>query len=96
MRGFLFERLGKLLGSSVWARVAIVLITSAYFGLAHYATQGMTGVIQGAIMGLVYGTLYAATGQLFLVMILHASFDLMALAIIYAGWETRVAHWFFR
>jgi CAAX protease family protein len=95
-RGFLFERLGKLFGSRRWARAAIVLITSAYFGLAHYSGQGVSGVEQAAITGLVFGTLYALTGQLFLVMIVHASFDLAALAIIYAGWETRVAHWFFR
>ena len=39
-RGWMFERLGKLFGSSVWARTFIVLLTSILFGLAHYTVQG--------------------------------------------------------
>ena len=35
-RGWMFERLGQLLGSAVWAKTFIVLITSALFALAHY------------------------------------------------------------
>lgn len=39
-RGYMFERLGKLLGSSSWSKGLIVLISSAVFGLAHYSEQG--------------------------------------------------------
>lgn len=95
-RGYLFERLGKLLGSSAWARGFIVLITSGLFGLAHYANQGLAGVEQATVTGLVFGTIYAATGRIWLPMIAHAVFDLTAVAIIYADVETRVAHWVFR
>ncbi len=35
-RGYLFERLGKLFGCSLTARVSIVLLTSVWFGAAHY------------------------------------------------------------
>lgn len=38
-RGFLFERLGKLFGSSAWAKTIIVLLTAAWFGLGHYPEQ---------------------------------------------------------
>ncbi|TMB73090.1 MAG: CPBP family intramembrane metalloprotease [Chloroflexi bacterium] len=34
-RGFLFERLGALFGSTAGARIAIVAITSIAFALAH-------------------------------------------------------------
>jgi len=95
-RGFGFERLGRLLGSAPWARAATVIIISALFGLAHWPNQGVSGVQQATITGLVIGTIYAATRQLPFVMILHASFDLTALALIYGNLETRVAHWFFR
>ena len=95
-RGFLFERLGKLLGSSAWARGFIVLITSGLFGLAHYPNQGLAGAEQATITGLVFGTVYAVTGAIWLPMIAHAAFDLAALAIIYADVETRVAHWVFK
>jgi membrane protease YdiL (CAAX protease family) len=95
-RGYLFERLGKLLGSGVWAKTAIVLLTSAGFGLAHYSVQGLAGTQQATIVGLVFGTIFAVTGRIFPLMVAHAAFDLTALAIIYWDLETRVAHLFFK
>ena len=95
-RGYAFERLGRLLGRGAAARTAIVLITSLWFGLAHYGHQGLAGAEQATITGLVWGTIFAATGRLPLLMITHAAFDLTALAIIYWDLETRVAHLIFR
>jgi Type II CAAX prenyl endopeptidase Rce1-like len=40
MRGFLFERLGKLIGTGLTAKAVIVLVTAAAFGLAHRTLQG--------------------------------------------------------
>jgi len=94
-RGYMFERLGKLLGSGLWARTLIVLLTSAWFGLAHYSVQGVAGVEQATIVGLVFGTIMTMTGRLMGLMIAHAAFDLTALALIYWDLESRVAHWFF-
>jgi membrane protease YdiL (CAAX protease family) len=90
-RGYMFERLGKLLGSTVGARTAIVLITSAWFGAAHYAGQGIPGVQQATIVGLIFGAIFATTYRLPLVMIAHTAFDLTALALIYWNLETYVA-----
>src|SRR5260370_13693482 len=70
-RGYLFERLGKLLGQGVWAKTFIVLLTSVLFGLAHYAVQGLAGVVQATITGLVFGTLFALTVRIFLLMLAH-------------------------
>ena len=42
-RGYLFERLGKLLGPGIGAKTAIVLVTAALFGLVHYPVQGLAG-----------------------------------------------------
>jgi hypothetical protein len=95
-RGFLFERLGRLLGTGVGAKAAIVLITSAWFGLGHWANQGLPGVEQAAVVGLVYGTIRAVTGRLWVLMCAHAAFDLTAYAMIYWGLETRVAHLIFK
>ena len=94
-RGFLFERLGTLFGSGACARVAIVLSTSALFGLAHYADQGLAGAEQGALTGLVFGTMFATTGSLWVPICAHAAFDLTALAIIYLDLEITVAHLIF-
>jgi len=96
VRGYLFERLGKLFGSGAGAKVAIVLITSALFGVEHYRAQGLAGAEQATIVGLVYGTIFAVTGRIFLLMVAHAGFDLTALAIIYWNLESKVAHLVFK
>ena len=88
----MFERLGKLFGSGVWARSFIVLFTAALFGLAHYHDQGLAGAQQATITGLVFGTIFAVTGQLWMLMCAHAAFDVTAVAIIYWDVETAVAH----
>jgi len=95
-RGYLFERLGRLLGKTTPAKVAIVALTSLLFGAAHYSGQGVPGMEQATVVGVVFGALFAASGRLPLVMVTHVAFDLTAYALIYWGLETRVAHWFFR
>ena len=94
-RGYLFERLRKLFGPSALATAAIVLLSAAIFGLVHYPEQGLAGVQQATIVGLVFGTIYAWRGQLFLLMIAHAAFDLTAVAIIYWDLEREVAQFVF-
>jgi uncharacterized protein len=91
-RGYLFERFGKLFGTGAWASVLTVLITSAWFGLEHYSLQGLPGVQQATIFGLLFGTIFALTGRIWMLIIAHAGFDLTALAIIYWGLESKVAH----
>ena len=95
-RGFLFERLRRLLGDTSRTRVISVIVTSLIFGAVHLPEQGVPGATQAFVVGLVVGALYARTGQLWLNVILHAVFDVVAVFIIYLGLETRLAHFFFR
>jgi len=95
-RGFLFQRLRTLLGTSRGAQVAIVLLTTALFALLHFPDQGREGAEQAVFTGLMFGTIYAATRRVWVPMIAHAAFDLTALWLIYAGLEVRVAHLIFR
>ncbi len=95
-RGFLFERFGKLFGSGVSAKTGIVLLTTAWFALAHYPEQGLPGVEQALVTGLVFGAIFAVTGRILLPMVAHALFDLTALAIIYWNLESKVAHLIFK
>jgi len=95
-RGFLFERLGKLFGPGVGAKIAIVVLTSVLFGLIHYPVQGFAGVEQAMITGLVFGTIFAITGRIFMPMVAHAAFDVVAVLIIYYNLESYVAHLVFR
>jgi len=94
-RGFTFERLGKLLGRGTAATIAIIVVSAAWFGFAHYSDQGLAGVEQAAIVGLVYATIFALTGSLWLLIVAHIAFDLTAVAIIYWDLETQVAHLLF-
>jgi membrane protease YdiL (CAAX protease family) len=91
-RGYLFERFGKLLGESVVAKVVTVLVTSVFFGSLHYFDQGLAGAEQGTIFGLVFGTIFAVTSRIWMLMLAHAAFDLTAVAIIYWNLESAVAH----
>jgi membrane protease YdiL (CAAX protease family) len=95
-RGYLFERFGKLIGSSPVAKGATVLFTSLGFASLHYFDQGFAGAEQATMTGLVFGTIYAFTGRLWTLMCLHAAFDLTAVAIIYWDLESSVAHLVFK
>jgi len=95
-RGYMFERLGKLLGRSLAARIVTVLITSAVFASLHYFGQGLAGVQQAAITGLVFGTVFAVTGRIWMLMCAHAAFDLTAVAMIFWNLESAVAHLIFK
>jgi membrane protease YdiL (CAAX protease family) len=95
-RGYLFERLEKLLGTSRTIKYLIIAGTSVLFALAHYASQGIPGVEQALITGLAFGIIYSITKKIWIIMIAHAAFDLTALAMIYWNWETDIAHLIFR
>lgn len=95
-RGYMFERLGKLFGASTRAKVFIVLITSAWFASLHYNEQGLPGAEQAIITGLVFGTIFAVTGRIFMLMVAHAAFDITAVAMIYWDVESKIAHLFFK
>lgn len=95
-RAFLFERLGKFLGSGVATKIFIVAITSGLFALSHLSDQGIPGAEQALFTGLVFGSIFALTGRIWIPMIAHAVFDLTALALIYWNGELSVAHFIFK
>jgi uncharacterized protein len=95
-RGYLFERFGKLIGRSSGAKALTVLFTTVIFASLHYFDQGLAGAQQAIITGLVFGTTFALIGEIWTLMCVHAVFDLTAVAIIYWGLESRVAHLVFK
>jgi membrane protease YdiL (CAAX protease family) len=94
-RGWMFERMGKVLGRGLVAKVATILISGSIFAAAHYGVQGVPGLEQALIVGVLFGTIFAITGRLVVLMIAHAAFDLTALWMIYFDLETRIAHLIF-
>jgi len=95
-RGYLFERLGKLLGTGVATKILIVMLVARLFALMHYPEQGLAGVQQAVITGLTFGSIFAITGRLWMLMVAHAMYDLTSVAIIYFGLEYDVAHLVFK
>jgi membrane protease YdiL (CAAX protease family) len=91
-RGYVFERLGKLFGRSRAARIFTVIASAALFASLHYFDQGLAGAEQAIFTGLVFGTIFAVTGRVWMLMCAHAAFDLTAVAIIYLNLESAVAH----
>jgi membrane protease YdiL (CAAX protease family) len=95
-RGFLFERMRKLFGESAAATLATLLIATSIFAVAHWQ-QGVYGVLNAFITGLVLGAVYLAVGRrLYVPMIMHTAFDLAALTMIYFGYEIRFSHLVFQ
>jgi membrane protease YdiL (CAAX protease family) len=72
-----------------------LLEPSVIFAALHYFEQGLAGAQQATITGLVFGTIFAVTGRIWMLMVAHAAFDLTALAIIYWNLESAVAHFVF-
>ena len=95
-RGWMFERLGKLLGSTLWARIFIVLLTSLWFASLHYKDQGLAGLEQAIFTGLAFGTIFAIRRRIFMLMVAHVAFDIAAVALIYWDIESEVAHLIFK
>lgn len=95
-RAFLFDRLRRLFGTRGWATALTVALSAALFGAAHWSGQRLPGVQQATIVGLVFGSIFARTHNLWTLMFAHAGFDLAALWMIYFGFEQRVAHLIFK
>ena len=95
-RSFLFERLRALIGPRRYTTLIIVVVTSIFFGLAHYHDQGIPGVVQAMITGLVFGMTYARIRTIWPVMVAHAAFDIAAVLIIYWNLEQQIGQLFIR
>jgi membrane protease YdiL (CAAX protease family) len=95
-RGYMFERLEKLFGTGRVARTLIVIFTAGLFAAGHYSDQGLAGAEQAAFTGLAFGTIFAITRRIWMVMFAHAAYDLAALAMIYWSLESNVAHLIFK
>ena len=91
----MFERSARRFGASRMARILTLLVTSALFALGHIVNMGRDGAVQALFSGVTLGAIYLATGRIWMSIIAHAAFDLVALWIIYSGNETRMAHLFF-
>jgi membrane protease YdiL (CAAX protease family) len=84
-RGWILNRFFDLLGSGRAAGIISLVIMSVGFGLAH-AYQGVTGVTENVIAGLILGGAYLASGRNLIVPIVaHGMTDTIDFSLIVAG-----------
>ena len=96
LRGFLYERLGKLLGTGIVDKIVIVLLSAGLFAVRHSSDQGLASIQQAVIPGLVFGTIFAVTSRIWIADVCHGAFELTALAIIHLNLESDLAHLVFK
>ena len=83
--GYLFNRITDLAGTQRIGILIALMATSLVFGAAH-AYQGISGVVDTALAGLLLGLLYLyAGGNLWLPILTHGVIDTVGFLIIYFG-----------
>jgi membrane protease YdiL (CAAX protease family) len=89
-RGYLFNRLKAWFGDARVVNVTIVVGTSVLFALLHLY-QGVYGGVHAFIVSTVIGAIYLFKQRnLWLPIIIHASFDVVYIFLIYAEWGPAV------
>jgi membrane protease YdiL (CAAX protease family) len=84
-RGYLLRRTIEAFGGFTRGSVAAVLLCAALFGVGHYY-QGLVGMIDSTVSGLVFGTLYVRSGgNLWPSTLAHGFTDTLALVLIASG-----------
>ncbi len=82
-RGYLMSRLAGLGQNLRGAWLSSLVVASALFGVGH-ASQGLTGMLQEGLAGLLLGLLYLASGRrLDLPIVAHGVSNTLAFLLIY-------------
>jgi membrane protease YdiL (CAAX protease family) len=84
-RGFMVDRLGRVLGSDRRALIWAALLSGVPFGLIHFE-WGIGGMLGTAVMGSVMGAMYLLTRRnLWPLIAAHASLDAILMIQAYTG-----------
>lgn len=84
-RGYVLNRVADLGDRRPWAWAAGLLFIAFLFGFGH-SYQGLTGMLDTGIHGLLLGALYLASGRnLWVCVIAHGVTDTVALIAVYLG-----------
>jgi hypothetical protein len=84
-RGYVMPRLADLGGGTRAAWLASLVVTSLLFGWGH-GGQGLTGMMQETLAGLMLGGLYLANGRnLTVPIVAHGVSNTLAFVLIYFG-----------
>ena len=79
-RGFLQHRLTGLTG-----RYAALVLQALIFAVAHFY-QGLSGIIQVFVVGLVFGAVRLRTHSLLPTILAHGAIDTLSITLLYLGY----------
>ncbi|WP_203292971.1 CPBP family intramembrane glutamic endopeptidase [Maricaulis parjimensis] len=83
-RGYLIDRVGKLLPDARWASFVSILIPALIFGIAHAYYQGIQGLFTTGMIGLALGALYLLNKRnLWPNILAHGIVDTLAFTAMY-------------
>lgn len=84
-RGYLMNRVADLLNRTRTAWVVSLIVVNVVFGLSH-AAQGLTGILDEGLMGLLLGILYLRNGRnLAVPIVAHGIQDTIDLILLFCG-----------
>lgn len=84
-RGYLMNRVADLMNRTRWAWIVSLIVVHVGFGLAH-AYQGITGIIDEGLAGLLFGVVYLRNGRnLAVPIIAHGLGDSIDFLLIFLG-----------
>ena len=84
-RGYLMNRVADLFNRTRPAWITSLFATHIAFGLSH-AYQGVTGVVDEGLMGVLLGVIYLGTGRnLSVGIVAHGVSDTIDLLLIFSG-----------
>ena len=84
-RGYLMNRVADLMNRTRWAWIVSLIVVHVGFGLAH-AYQGITGIIDEGLAGVLFGVVYLRNGRnLAVPIIAHGLGDTIDFLLIFLG-----------
>jgi len=86
-RGYGLNRLADVFGRKGWSWAPSVALVSVAFGFAHGA-QGVTGILDNLLAGLLFSALFLASGRnLWLPILAHGVVDTSSFVLLYLGFH---------
>ena len=85
-RGFILNYLDRALARYRYHVAASLLLTSIVFGLGHYFSQGVRGILPATLLGLLFGLTYLRFGRnLWMAVFTHGWFNFISFTLDYVG-----------
>jgi membrane protease YdiL (CAAX protease family) len=92
-RGYILKRLAKMLGDTKKAWLLSAVMASIVFGFGH-SYQGASGIVATAVIALLFGLIFSFNrNNLFLLVLIHGIYNMIAITLIYLGRARMIIDW---